>query len=174
MSLLSYNELVVLVNNGVISAPLTSIKGDSMELTLSPVLLLETDNGFTRKDIDLANGGKVDFHKYVMDENGYAMVNHEFLLAYSNENWNMPNDIAAEYSLSSGLAQNCLNASNSNFIAQTFNSEALILELFNVSRFNNLVLKPNMPIGKVRFFRTEQVPTNASYAVNGKFNGLRE
>lgn len=52
-----------------------------------------------------------------------------------------------------------------------WNGSKLTLELKNVSRFHKLILRPNMPIGQMVFFRHDvPVPHEESYAVRGQYN----
>jgi len=51
-----------------------------------------------------------------------------------------------------------------------WNNSQLTLELKNVSRFHKLILRPNMPIGQMIFFKHTPVRSANSYAAKGQYN----
>lgn len=191
----SYNQLLELVKLGVLTygpereiLPVSLINPTSIDLTLGPVILRERYPDTTRGPIDLSNrrNGLVDLaardsvswvkwsmsHEEDMDY--YDLQPGEFVLAHTNEVFNMPNDLSAEYSLKSSLARNGLEHMLAGWIDPGFNNSTLTLELRNTTRHHVLRLRLGMPIGQVKFFRHEEVPAWASYAARGRYNGDAE
>jgi dCTP deaminase len=95
----------------------------------------------------------------------------QFLLAHSQEVFNLPCDIACEYKLKSSLARAGLQHALAGWCDPGWHGSQLTLELFNHCRYHDLVLRPNMKIGQMVFFRCAPVPDHASYAAKGQYNG---
>lgn len=178
----SYNQLVELASQGVLTfgpqrepIPLALINPTSIDLTLGPVILRESGKG---KVVDLVTRESVLWTKWNMSEEEdmdyYDLQPGEFVLGHTNEIFNMPNDLSAEYSLKSSLARNGLEHMLAGWIDPGFNNSTLTLELRNTTRHHVLRLRLGMPIGQVKFFRHEEVPAWASYAARGRYNGDAE
>ena len=168
-SLLSYDELVDLVRNGVIDTTIDNINGASIDITLDDIIYVESyDTGV--QPIDLKHKQSIHTGKLTMDFNGYNMKPGEFLLASSVEIFNLPNDIAAEYKLKSTLARNGLNHMLAGWCDPGWINSKLTLELHNVTRFNNLRITPGMKIGQIVFWRCNSVPSGMDYGSKGQYN----
>jgi dCTP deaminase len=172
MSLLSYLELCELVEQGVINAPIGNVNGSSIDLTLHHTLLLESNLG-ANVDIDLSNKESINTHEFVMDDSGYLVSTGEFLLASTNEIYNLPADISCEYKLKSTMARNGLEHLNAGWADAWWHGSKLTLEFKNFNRYHNLLLKPNMKIGQMVFFRHTPVPKEFGYAIKGQYNNQK-
>lgn len=175
--LLSYVELVELIEQGVITAPLENINASSIDLTLDDVLLVEREE---RVLVDLANKESITVGEYNMMEvdedvdpsllHSYYLHPGEFVLASSREVFNLPNNISAEYKLKSSMARNGLEHLNAGWCDAGWHGSKLTLELKNMTQDHTLILRPGMKIGQVVFFKHTPVPDHASYAVRGRYN----
>lgn len=172
-SLLSYEELVELVNQGVINAPLENINGSSVDLTLHNVIELENGTHYPEA-VDLAIKENITTIKQQINNCGYSLQPGQFLLASSNEVFNLPDNISAEYKLKSSMARNGLEHLNAGWCDATWHSSRLTLELVNMTRFHTLRLRPGMKIGQVVFFKHRKVPAHAAYATKGQYNNQKE
>jgi dCTP deaminase len=166
MSLLTHNELIELINNGVIDAPLSAVNGASIEITLADGILVERDAGPTI--VDIANKQNICTTAW---NGNYNLVPGEFILASSVERFNLPNDIVAEYVLKSSMARNGLNHMLAGYCDPGWADSQLTLELKNETRFHTILLRPGMKIGQMKFYRVSPVPEHASYATTGQYNG---
>jgi dCTP deaminase len=170
MSLLSHNELVNLVLDGVINAAPTRIQGSSIDVTLDSFIRIEDEPKFNAV-VDLRRGETIETREFAMDhEFGYQVVPGEFILASTAETLNLPNYLSAEFRLKSSVARNGLEHLNACWIDPGFKGK-LTLELINVTKKHRLMIKPGMPIGQIVFMWHEEVPTHASYAARGQYNG---
>jgi dCTP deaminase len=170
MSLLSHNELVQLVLNGVINAAPTRIQGSSIDVTLDHAIRIEDEPKFNAV-VDLHGGETIETREFVMsDEYGYQIVPGEFVLASIAEYLIVPDDISVEFRLKSSVARNGLEQLNACWIDPGFDGK-VTLELLNVTRKHRLTIKPGMPIGQLIFMRHEKVPGHASYSNIGRYNG---
>lgn len=176
MSLMTYNELCILVATGVISpVPIENINAASIDVRLGDTLLLEDDVDLNNDDdrviIDLSKRESPKFRQYVMGSDGFLLQPFDFCLAQTLETFNLPDDIACEFRLKSSMARAGLNQSLAVWCDPGWNGSVLTLELQNVLAYHSLLLKPGMKIGQMVFFQGEKVPRNASYGTIGSYNG---
>lgn len=168
MSLLSYNELVKLVEEGVIDAPIENINSSSIDVTLGDTLLVEVP---VPNLIDLPEKKSAVMHELVMDENGYIVSPGEFYLATTRETFNLPNNIVAEYVLKSSQARNGMLHALAGYCDPGWHDSKLTMEFYNGLRYQSHLIKPGMKCGQVKFYRVEEVPADKSYSVTGQYNG---
>lgn len=167
--LLSYEDLCVLVELGIINAPIDHINGSSIDVTLDKLICVEDIAGGMDK-IDLASGQTVKFTKpFELDQRGYMMPN-TILLASTAETFNMPPWLSAEFSLKSSLARCGLGHLLAGWIDPCFNGK-VTLELINHTKFHKLILRECMKIGQVKFFKHAPVPDGCGYDYRGQYNG---
>jgi dCTP deaminase len=177
MSLLSYLELCELVEQGVINANLDQVNGSSIDLTLHHLIRTESPDGLTNHPVNLKAKQNISTREWDLNkqdsktgEYGYILRPDEFILASSDEFFNLPDDISCEYKLKSSMARNALDHLNAGWADATWNGSRLTLELKNVSRFHKLIIETGMAIGQMVFFRHAPVPHEQSYAVRGQYN----
>ena len=165
--LLSYNKLVGLVDQGVIDAAPENINGASIDITLSNQIMVE-DNKH-QHIIDLGNKQAPCMWPVSIDE-PFMLFPGQFILASTNETFNLPNTIAAEYKLKSSLARSGLQHMLAGWCDPGWSGSRLTLELKNVTQSHILVLRAGMKIGQMLFFECEPVTQDQSYAVKGQYN----
>lgn len=166
--LLSYVKLVQLVDAGVIeNVELDQINGTSIDITLAPRILVEVGG----KVCSLKNREPLNMVTVEMDpERGYILQPNEFILASSQQIFNLPMDISAEYKLKSSMARVGLEHMNAGWCDPGWHGSALTLELKNESRYHSIHLRPGDRIGQVVFYLCDPVPEDRSYAVRGRYN----
>lgn len=169
-SLLSSNELVWLIENGVIDAPISAVNGSSIDLTMHHIVRPEVYGASMRK-VHIARGESIDTKEIDLDkEKELVMMPHSVALASTIETFNMPLWLSAEFSLKSTLGRNNLGHQLAGWIDPGFSGK-ITLELINSNGFHKLVLEPGMKIGQVKFFRHKPVPETLSCRVKGQYNG---
>ena len=187
--LLSHTRLMELVEQGVINAKPENVNGASIDVTLHKDLLVEK-NGLShlkledltlkeimtraqfqsRGNIDLAQKESLEYASGTCEKNGFEMSPGQFLLASSEEVFNLPNNIACEFKLKSSLARSGLQHLLAGWCDPGWTNSKLTLELKNVTQYNNLLLTEGMKIGQMVFFECEPVPEENSYSVKGQYN----
>ncbi len=173
MSILSYGELTELVGLGVIDADYSRVKGSSIDVLLDDVILIEDEPKFNLV-VDLRGKESISTCEFMLtDTHGYQMQPGEFVLGSTKEFLALPNDISAEFRLKSSIARNGLEQLNACWIDPGFHGK-LTLELVNVTRKHKLVLKPDMPIGQLKFIRHDPVPEHMSYGVIGQYQNQQK
>ena len=172
MSILTYNELVKLVDDGVLTGVHPDhINSASIDITLGSTIYIEASphGGYDRVDLkakETPNMELVTIHGY------YDLEPGQFCLASTQEIFNMPNDITAEFRLKSSGARAGLDAALAMWVDAGFTGANLTLELVNNLKFHHLRLRPGLKVGQIIFWRGEPVPDHASYAKNGQYNNV--
>jgi dCTP deaminase len=181
MSLLSYVELCDLVKYGVISPVKPEcINASSIDVHLGDILWVEKE----RFDVNSMSAGpewpvpldlakKPIFKHEEIDlkiTKAYVMKPREFVLASTVEQFNLPNNVSAEFRLKSSGARCGLNNLFACHCDAGWTGSVLTLELHNVLRFHKLMLTPGMAIGQILFHYHYPVPKDKSYAVRGHYN----
>lgn len=184
MSLLSHDELVELVDQGVITnTPLERVGPSSIDVTLGKTFLFENiecickyrkpsqekfielgkpetiKDAFVKADLSAAIPGTVEI-----------LQPQRFVLGCTEQEFNLPNDISAEFKLVSSLGRIGLNHTLACWMDAGWHGSVLTLELHNALQFHDIVLKPGMRIGQVVFFRHAPVLAKDSYATRGRYN----
>jgi len=194
--LLSHDELLTLISNGVIeNATPDLVNGTSIDVTLAPKILVEMPPSnlvipSVVSDIPSKAGGMnraqvkqvqvVDYRARnglhmegaILDyKTGWVMIDPgSFILCSSEQIFNLPNDISCEYKLKSSMARIGLEHLNAGWCDPGWHGSALTLEFLNVTRFHSILLRPGDRIGQVVFFRSAPVPEEASYTKRGRYN----
>jgi deoxycytidine triphosphate deaminase len=144
-------NLLKLINDGVIDALPSNAGNDSIDIRLDKELLLESDLGY-RQSVDLINGIGVNLHQFSIEHQPYELVKGEFCKGLSMETFNMPSNMIATLTLKSLSAQNGLGHALSNIIHANWSGK-LVLELDNNLRFHNWTLRYGLLIGQIQFFK---------------------
>lgn len=168
--MLSYIELVKLVENGVITpVEHDCINASSIDIHLGDEIIIEHSSdkfavvdphkrtNFPQASINISQTGE------------YLLEPGEFILAHSVEVFNLPNDISAEFRLKSSGARSGLNNLFACHCDAGWHGSTLTLELHNTLRYTAIRLTPGMRIGQMLFHRHTPVPDDRSYAARGRY-----
>lgn len=186
MSLLSYTELIDIIDAGVITrVDPNLVNSASIDLRLGEIILAEhcqvevpssLDDGLRtylpnlrRIHLNKKEGINTRTHSLIKD-GPYILYPGEFILASSQEVFNLPNNISAEYKLNSSMARIGLEHLNAGWCDAGWNGSVLTLEIKNMTRGHEIVLEYGDKIGQIVFFRHKMVPPHKSYAVRGRYN----
>ncbi len=171
MSLISYIELCELIEQGVIDAPLEHVNSSSIDLTFGNSIMLEKITGVSgSKIVDLSKKESPDMYEIDMGEVGFVIDPGRFFLATTQETFNLPNNLVAEFVLKSSQARSGLFHALAGYCDPGWHGSKLTMEFQNVNRYHSLLIKPGMKCGQVKFYRVTPVPEHASYAVTGQYN----
>lgn len=166
--LLSYHDLVKLVDEGIISASYDNINGASIDITLAKDILVEdVDNGHV---VDISKKQSLSMRTETIGVDGFLLYPRQCILASSREIFNLPNDITAQLFLKSSIGRVFLNNMLAGHCDPNWNNSRLTLELQNCTEGHILLLREGMKIGQMVFSRVKSVPHEQSYAVKGRYN----
>jgi dCTP deaminase len=170
-SLLSYTELLGLVRDGVIeNCPFENVNGASVDVSLAPNILVEA-NGDVFRALNFREREPLVTRPVTIDPaQGYPLRPGEFVLASTEQIFNLPDTLAVELRMKSSAARVGLNNVLACWADPTWHGSALTLELKNETRYHTLLLRPGDRVAQVIFQRCAPVPEAASYAVRGRYN----
>ena len=171
--LLSYNELCKLQDTGVIQNSLREhVNGASIDVTLGKTVLLECPSKWNENSVvRLAQKETPLMLNKNISTTGVVLSPGEFILAQTEQVFNLPNDIAAEFKLKSSAARAGLQHALAGWCDPGWHGSVLTLELANTLRYRWIELQAGMKIGQVIFYRVEPVPDQHSYSAKGQYNG---
>lgn len=169
MSLLTYNELIGLIETGVIDALPENVNGASIDIRLAPGFKKESmmksstfvDMKSTNVEFELCGAEKV------------YLFPGEFMLCETMETFNLPGNIACEYKLKSSMARNGLQHMLAGWGDPWWHNSRMTLEFKNVTRRHAILLEAGMKIGQIVFWRGKKVPEEAGYKKRGQYNNQR-
>jgi dCTP deaminase len=91
-------------------------------------------------------------------------------LAETQEAFNLPNNIVAEFVLKSSQARNFLGHELAGYADPGFHNSVLTMEFKNDSQHGFLIMEPGKKVGQCKFYEVDEVPEDKSYAVVGQYN----
>ena len=176
--LLAHQQILDLVKKNVIeNADPALINAASLDLRLGRYIMVETlpeetrNTGMCRvvslKHKDSLTMRPVD----LLTEKHFILRPGQFILAETIEKFNLPLWLSAEYKLKSSMARIGLEHLNAGWCDAGWHGSVLTLELVNMTRHHEIVISAGDLIGQMVFFMHEQVPSHASYATKGRYNG---
>lgn len=170
MSLLSYNELRELVEQGVIGpVDPSAINAASIDVRLGNEIIIEQYCDHRVRPVDIHKREVFPSVKETITTH-YDLQPGEFILANTVETFHLPNDICCEFKLKSSGARTGLENALATWCDAGWNGSTLTLELKNLLRYSAIRLTPGMYVGQMIFYRVTEVPTERSYATIGRYN----
>ena len=175
MSLLSYNRLCELVARNVITnVKKEHINSSSIDITLGGKIMREsipTSLYDPRRIVSLKERDPLRMDEIILEDDDRILIAPgDFILAQSEQIFNLPNNISAEYKLKSSMARIGLEHMNAGWCDAGWNGSVLTLEFKNMTNKHIIALDKGVAIGQVVFFEHEPVPDDRSYAVRGRYN----
>lgn len=173
MSLLSYTELLNVVDAGIIThVDLEQINSASIDVRLGNELLIEkprhTSELYT---ISLKKREPLQVIKHLFNREGpFYLYPGECILAHTIELFNLPNNVSAMFKLKSSCGRIFLEHMNAGWCDAGWHGSALTLELKNNTRSHVIELNYGDSIGQMVFFQHTMVPSDKSYATRGRYN----
>jgi dCTP deaminase len=167
--LLSYHELHELIESGVIDADPENVNGTSIDMRLDRTILVELEKNKIGI-VDPSLKQTQDTIIIEMPDSGYLMMPGQCVLASTVETFNLPLDISCQVKLKSSSGRVFLNHMMAGWGDPGWHNSKMTLELKNDLQYNAVLIKPNMKICQVSFWRSVPVPEDRSYKVRGRYN----
>lgn len=169
--ILTGEQLLDLIKQGVINADPKNVNASSIDVTLSDMIMVEdvlTDKSL----VCIAEGESPAFTSIRMGEQGMIIQSGQCFLASTNETFNLPNNISAEFITRSSIGRCFLEHMKSGWIDAGFSGQ-ITLELVNMLQAHEILITPNLRVGQVVFHRHNMVDKEHSYATKGNYNGQK-
>lgn len=176
---LSYDQLCNIVTMGIITdTPMDHINGASIDVTLGREILIEEDarpfsprNQTYNPILDFAKRQSMLSSKMMMmGEEGYVLQPGEFILAHTQQKFNLPLNLCARFSMKSTAARCGLENLNACWCDPGWHDSALTLELVNCTRYTPIRIRPGDRIGQMVFSAVQPVPYDMGYGARGRYN----
>lgn len=132
----------------------------SLDVRLGTNLMIEVMDSRELVQIDISTR---------TEEEPYLLLPGEFCLAETVEQFDLPEDISAQFVLKSSRAREGLNHLLAGWCDPGWHGSKLTLELKNERRHHPIELYPNKKIGQMVFHLMSEVPAK-SYAQTGHYN----
>jgi len=179
--LLSANQIHQLIDQNVIEGGSHElVNSASLDLRLGRFILVETmpalhKNTGINTIVSLAQKDSLCMTKIDLLETthqSFILRPGQFILAETQEKFNLPLHISSEYKLKSSMARIGLEHLNAGWCDAGWNNSVLTLEFRNLSTFHEIELVLGDKIGQMVFFQHEPVEYDDSYAAKGRYNNL--
>lgn len=168
MTLLAGKALHKLIDDNIITALHENVNAASIDIRIGDEILIEDCTSTKVVDIDAKESP--DFIKIKIGENGIRIAPGQCFLAHTMEFFNLPDNISSEFVLRSTLGRCFLEHMHAGFADAGFNNAQLTMEFKNMLTTQDLLIKPGMRVGQMKFFLHEDAGEN-SYAIKGNYNG---
>lgn len=132
----------------------------SLDLRLGSNILIESAEGPELVPYSLAH--------HTADD-PYRLVPGQFVLAETQETFNLPNNLAGQFVLKSSRAREGLQHLLAGYCDPGWHGSRLTLELKNVRQLHWVGIWPGLKIGQMKFLCMDARPL-ASYAEVGRYN----
>ena len=132
----------------------------SLDVLLGDNLMVEVEHTAQLQLLSIAHHTEAD---------PYWLAPNEFALAETQEFFNLPDHIAAQFVLKSSRAREGLEHLLAGYCDPGWHGSRLTLELHNSRRYHNIALWPGMKIGQMVFHVIAGTPER-TYAVTGRYN----
>tara|TARA_R110000751_G_scaffold221430_1_gene323922 strand:- start:1052 stop:1588 length:537 start_codon:yes stop_codon:yes gene_type:complete len=172
MSILSGPEIEQLLKAGSLMKgwEFSHINASSLDVRLGDDFLCELAVDANVNLVTLEKGCETPYmHKVSGD---LKLAPGEFCLAHTKEEFNLPDNVSAEFRLKSSVARKGLDHALAVWIDAGFHGSVLTLELRNNLRNHSIVLKAGDKIGQIVFHRHENAG-EYSYKKQGSYNNSK-
>lgn len=132
----------------------------SIDVLLGDEIMVESRNSARLERLSIAS---------FTEEDPYMLSPGEFILAQTQETFNLPENISAMFALKSSRAREGFDHCQAGWCDPGWSGSVLTLELINARQRWPLGIYPGMKIGQMVFYRMSSAPRN-TYAVTGNYN----
>ena len=167
MTLLAGSQLHKLIDDNVITALHENVNASSIDIRIGNEILIEDVLSPCIVDIDAKESP--NFEKYIIGEEGIRIQPGQCFLAHTVEFFNLPDNISAEFVLRSTMGRCFLEHLHAGWCDAGWHGAQMTMEFKNVTQAHELLIKPGMRVGQMKFFLHETAGEN-SYAIKGNYN----
>jgi len=167
MTLLAGKQLHKLIEDNVITALHENVNSASIDIRIGDEILVE--DVLSPKVVDIDAKESPNFITIKLSDEGYRVQPGQCFLAHTVEYFNLPDNISAEFVLRSTMGRCFLEHMHAGWADAGWHGAQLTMEFKNVLTAHELLIKPGMRVGQMKFFTHEDAGEN-SYAIKGNYN----
>ena len=176
--ILTHPQLLKLIEEGMIKniGSLDQVNASSVDVRLGPDFLVEERFSPVYPIVDLASREPLGMSSVKLEGSdiqapeNFVLDPGQFVLGATLERFTLPDNVSAQFHLTSSMARSGLGHSLAGHCNPGWNNSTLTLELKNETQFHSLLLTPGMVIGQMVFHIHDTVSKEASYSSRGKYN----
>lgn len=174
--LLSYSELIEIVNFDppvIMNVKPRHINASSIDVTLGNIILVELPKNSKNSPhrVSLKSRQSIPMRRLDITGKKFMLTPGQFILAHTQQSFNMPNYLSADFKLKSSAARIGLEHLKAGWCDPGWTGSVLTLELKNMTQNTTIVLEEGDEIGQVVFYNHSEVPEDKSYSRRGRYNG---
>ena len=132
----------------------------SLDVTLGSTILVEVEHSPALEVLDIGHNTQAD---------PYWVAPGEFFLAETQEFFNLPDHVGAQFVLKSSRAREGWDHAEAGWCDPGWHGSRLTMELKNGRRYHSLPIWPGMKVGQMKFVLVSG-RVERSYAVTGRYN----
>ena len=146
-----------------------SLVAPYIEANLNPASIDVTIGGLIMVEVEhTAELQSLDINHHTQD-NPYWVAPGEFFLAATQETFNLPDYIGAQFVLKSSRAREGWDHAEAGWCDPGWHGSKLTMEIQNSRRYHSLPIWPGLRMGQMKFILVSGT-VERSYAVTGRYN----
>ena len=132
----------------------------SIDVTIGGLIMVEVEHTAELQPLDI---------NHHTQDNPYWVAPGEFFLAATQETFNLPDYIGAQFVLKSSRAREGWDHAEAGWCDPGWHGSKLTMEIQNSRRYHSLPIWPGLRIGQMKFILVSGT-VERSYAVTGRYN----
>lgn len=132
----------------------------SIDVTIGDLIMVEVEHTAELQPLDIS---------HCTQDNPYWVAPGEFFLAATQEAFNLPNHIGAQFVLKSSRAREGWDHAEAGWCDPGWHGSKLTMEIQNSRRYHSLPIWPGLRMGQMKFILVSGT-VERSYAVTGRYN----
>lgn len=132
----------------------------SIDVTIGGLIMVEVEHTAELQPLDIS---------HCTQDNPYWVAPGEFFLAATQETFNLPDYIGAQFVLKSSRAREGWDHAEAGWCDPGWHGSKLTMEIQNSRRYHSLPIWPGLRMGQMKFILVSGT-VEKSYAVTGRYN----
>lgn len=132
----------------------------SIDVTIGDLIMVEVEHTADLQPLDISRATQ---------DNPYWVAPGEFFLAATQETFNLPNHLGAQFVLKSSRGREGWDHAEAGWCDPGWHGSKLTMEIQNSRRYHSLPIWPGLRMGQMKFILVSGT-VEKSYAVTGRYN----
>lgn len=181
--ILTAPEILELIESKNIKASAEQVQGTSLDVTLGPVVYVETREETPHESkfrgapfpvLSLRRAEAPTFTRVDLSTGPLVLLPGQFCLAQTREIFDLPRTISAQYHMRSTMGRVGMNHALAGWCDPGWGPSVLTLEFTNTLSHHAIELQLGDPAGQLVFHRHREVSESFSYKRRGRYNNDME